>query len=330
MEALQIAWFILIFVLLTGYAILDGFDLGVGCWHLFTKKKEDRDNFIKAIGPFWDGNEVWLLTGGGAIFAAFPPVYATTFSGFYLAMMLVVFSLIFRATAIEFRGIIQSENWMKRWDFAFAIGSTLPALLFGVAVGNVVRGIPMNHLGDYTGSFFDLLNPYSLLIGLVSLTMFATQGAAFISLKTSGELQDKAVGWIKKSWAVYLPLHIIAVVWTLMAYDHASKVVSVIVAILAIAAVINIRFMLTKCKELGVFLASSISILINMIFVACSIFPYFVPEFGTRAEGLSIYNSSSSQLTLTVMLIMALIGMPIVLGYTGYIYRTFAGKVDIQ
>ncbi|MCK5884367.1 MAG: cytochrome d ubiquinol oxidase subunit II [Bacteriovoracaceae bacterium] len=328
MEALQIIWFILVFVLLTGYAILDGFDLGVGCWHLFTKKKEDRDHLIKAIGPFWDGNEVWLLTGAGALFAAFPPVYATTFSGFYLAMMLVIFSLIFRATAIEFRGIIECDVWRKRWDLAFAVGSTLPALLFGVAVGNVVRGIPMNEIGDYTGTFLELLNPYALVIGLTSLTMFAVQGAAFINLKTSGDLQKKSVSWLNKAWMVYTPLHIIATVWTLFAYDHASIVLSSALAVISIVVVFGIKIAHNKCKELGVFMITSLSILLNMAYVACSIFPYFVPEFGTRLEGLSIYNSSSSQLTLTVMLIMTVIGLPFVLGYTAYIYRTFAGKVD--
>ncbi len=328
MEALQIIWFILIFVLLTGYAILDGFDLGTGIWHLFTPKKAHQDKLIKAIGPFWDGNEVWLLTGGGAIFAAFPPVYATTFSGFYLAMMLVLLGLIFRASAIEFRDKVQTEAWIKRWDIAFAVGSSLPALLFGVAVGNVVRGLPMNEIGDYTGGFFSLLNPYSLLIGLTSLTMFAVHGAAFINVKTSGELQEKSVGWFKMSWPVYFVLHAIAVVWTLIAYAHASLALSWFVGVLAILVVIAVRLSHNKFKELGVFLTSCASILVNMIFVACSIFPMWVPSIENRAVGLSIYNASSSQLTLTVMLVMALIGMPLVLGYTTYIYRTFAGKVD--
>lgn len=328
MEALQIIWFILIFVLLTGYAILDGFDLGTGIWHLFTPKKEHRDQFIKAIGPFWDGNEVWLLTGGGAIFAAFPPVYATTFSGFYLAMMLVLLALIFRASAIEFRDKIQNETWIKRWDFAFAFGSTLPTILFGVAVGNIVRGLPMNEIGDYTGGFFALLNPYALLIGLTTFAMFAVHGAAFLSLKTEGELHHKAGGWLKASWIIYFVLHVIAIVWTLFAYSHASLALSWFVGVAAILSVIYIRIAYNKCRELGVFLASAAAILINMIFVGCSIFPMWVPSLSNRSMGLSIYNSSSSQLTLGVMLAMALIGMPVVIGYTTYIYRTFKGKVS--
>lgn len=327
MEALQIIWFILIFVLLTGYAVLDGFDLGTGVWHLFATKKEERDQFIKAIGPFWDGNEVWLLTGGGAIFAAFPPVYATTFSGFYLAMMLVLLSLIFRASSIEFRDKVQSESWRKLWDVAFAIGSTLPTILFGVAVGNVVRGLPMNEIGDYTGGFFALLNPYALLIGLTTLSMFAVHGATFISHKTTGELQQKAGKWLNASWPVYFVLNIVAIIWTLAAYQHASLILSWFVGILAILSVIGIRFAHRQCKDLWGFLASGLSILLNMVFVACSIFPMWVPSIDDRTMGLSIYNSSSSQLTLTVMLILALIGMPIVLGYTAFIYRTFRGKV---
>lgn len=325
---LQISWFVLVFVLLTGYAILDGFDLGVGFWHLFAKKEEDRGYFMKAIGPFWDGNEVWLLTGGGALFAAFPPVYATTFSGFYLAIMLVLFGLIFRICAIEFRSKIECSKWMKVWDVAFAVGSSLPALLFGVAVGNVVRGIPMDLNGDYTGTFFQLLNPYSLIVGVTGLMMFAVQGATFLNLKLQGDIQEQSKKWIKFSWFVYLPLLVVSLVMTLMLRDHASNLVSYIVASLAFLTAVSIPIALVKGKELCVFLTSSLGILINMIFVACSLFPYWVPGRGGENSGLTIYNSSSSSLTLTVMLIFALVGMPVVIGYTVYLYKVFAGKVN--
>ena len=177
MTTYQIIWFILVGVLLGGYALLDGFDLGVGFWHLFTKGDRARRIALTSIGPVWDGNEVWLLTGGGALFAAFPPVYATVFSGFYLAMMLVVISLIFRAVALEFRSKVEDERWRKAWDVAFSLGSILAALLFGVAVGNVLRGVPLDGEGNFTGTFFGLLNPYSLVFGLLSVAMVATHGA---------------------------------------------------------------------------------------------------------------------------------------------------------
>lgn len=187
MTALQVIWFILIGVLLLGYTILDGYDLGAGFWYLFTKKEAHKKAIINAIGPFWDGNEVWILTGGGAIFAAFPDVYATVFSGFYLALMLVLLALIFRAVPIEYRNQHDNPQWKKWWDLGFGLGSALPALLFGVALGNVVNGLPLDELINFTGNFFTLLNPYPLLFGLTGFAMFLTHGALYIQLKTDGE-----------------------------------------------------------------------------------------------------------------------------------------------
>jgi cytochrome d ubiquinol oxidase subunit II len=196
MEFLQVAWFVLIFVLLTGYALLDGFDLGVGFWNIFAKDKKEKQMMLDTIGPFWDGNEVWLLTGGGAIFAAFPPVYATTFSAFYLAMILVVFSLIFRALSIEFRDKIESDSWYKIWDCCFTIGSALAAILFGVAVGNIIKGLPLDSNGNYIGWFFDHLRFYPILIGLTTLAMFVFHGATYLKMKLGDEMGAKLTGWV--------------------------------------------------------------------------------------------------------------------------------------
>ncbi|MBF0104526.1 MAG: cytochrome d ubiquinol oxidase subunit II [Deltaproteobacteria bacterium] len=328
MSSLQIIWFVLIFVLLTGYAVLDGFDLGVGIWHLFTKNKRERGLFIRAIGPYWDGNEVWLLTGGGALFAAFPPVYATVFSGFYLAMILVVLSLIFRASAIEFRDKIQNEKWITVWDIAFAVGSILPSILFGVALGNVVRGLPLDQGGNYMLGFFALLNPYALFIGITGFFMLMVHGAAYIFFKTTGELKQRARTWIIKSWMIYLPLHLTAVIWTMLDAGYYSAALSGTGALLAVVFVVLIRAALAGKGDGAVFVMSSLSIVFNMIFVAFSLFPNLVNGLYEKNLGLNIYTSSSSQETLTVMLIIAGIGMPIVLLYTGYIYRTFAGKVE--
>ena len=176
MLELQVTWYFLIGFLLTVYAVLDGFDLGVGFWHLFTKSDEDRRVLLNAVGPVWDGNEVWLITGGGALFAAFPHVYATVFSGMYLALMLVLYALIFRAVSMEFRSKDPSARWRAGWDAAFSLGSVVPALLFGVALGNLLRGLLLDATKTYVGGFFNLLNPYALLIGVVGLAMIATHG----------------------------------------------------------------------------------------------------------------------------------------------------------
>jgi len=174
---LQVTWFLLIGVLLTGFAILDGFDLGVGVWHLRARGDRERRTLLNAVGPVWDGNEVWLLTAGGALFAAFPPVYASVFSGFYMALMLLLLALIFRAVSMEFRGKVESDGWRRFWDLGFGLGSALPAILFGVAVGNIMRGIPLDADGNFTGTFFSLLHPYALATGLLSLAAFVCHGA---------------------------------------------------------------------------------------------------------------------------------------------------------
>ncbi len=218
---LQWLWFVLVGVLLTGYAVLDGFDLGAGVLYPFIARTDAEKNLIRgSIGPVWDGNEVWLLTGGGALFAAFPAVYASTFSGFYLAIMLVLFGLILRAVSIEYRG--RDEGFKKMWDAAFFVGSLLPALLVGVAVGNVIRGIPLDAHGDYTGTFFQLLNWYSLLIGLLGLCAIVTHGAAWLAMKLDGPVQERAIKVRGISQIVCVLLFVLATVATLSQASRAT------------------------------------------------------------------------------------------------------------
>jgi cytochrome bd ubiquinol oxidase subunit II len=331
MTTLQVIWFFLIGVLLTGYAILDGFDLGVGFWHLFSKGDKFRRTMLNAIGPVWDGNEVWLLTGGGAIFAAFPPVYASVFSGFYLALMLVLLGLIMRAMSIEYRSKVESERWRQGWDIAFSVGSILPALLFGVALGNVMRGLPLDANGDFLGSFFYLLNPYSLLIGLTGLAMIATHGAIWVQIKGSDKLEEDAKGWAQKAWYAYLGLWIVATIATFATQPHLTanfmKVPPLgIIPLIAAASIVATGFFNRKCEPGKAFVASSISIASLMGIVGASIFPNMV-KATDPVNSLTIFNSSASQLSLTAMLIIALLGMPVVLGYTIWIYRQFKGKV---
>ncbi len=333
MSTLQIIWFVLVVVLLVGYTVLDGFDLGSGFWHLFTKKDEERRTVFNAIGPFWDGNEVWLITGGGALFAAFPPVYATVFSGFYLALMLVLFGLIFRAVSIEFRSQEESPLWRKSWDVAFAVGSILPALLYGVAMGNLIRGIPLSEGGDYIGSFFALLNPYSLLIGLVGLAMFIHQGATYLMMKTEGELEQRTFGWSKISVGVYCVLFLVGTIVTAITQpqvltNYQSVPILYLLPVLSAALILLSGMYAWKKNGLLAFLTSSGSIVTIWLTVAAGMFPNFVPASNNPDFSLTLANSSSSEYTLSWMLAIALVGMPLVLGYTFWVYYTFRGKVS--
>ncbi|WP_372846909.1 cytochrome d ubiquinol oxidase subunit II [Pontiella sp.] len=330
METLQVVWFLLVGVLVIGYAILDGFDLGVGFWHLFAKKKSERSAFIESIEPFWDGNEVWLLTAGGALFAAFPPVYATVFSGLYLAMMLVLLGLIFRAVAIEFRNKVDSPGWTRAWDFAFAFGSILPSTLSGVAIGNILRGLELSAVGDYTGGFFALLNPFALVCGLVGLSMFALHGALYISMKLDGEVALKARKWAEKTWYVFLLLFMVAVGYGIKSCIHGIKAIPLVLVILALVSNAVVFALNKKAKAKPAFITSCLTIAFVMLAVASALFPYMVPCTNNPEWGLTVFNSSSSQLTLTSMLVIALIGMPVVLGYSWFIHHVFRHKVKVE
>lgn len=330
MSELQVTWFLLIGILLAGYAILDGFDLGVGFWHLFARRDEERRIFLKAIGPVWDGNEVWLLTAGGALFAAFPPVYASVFSGFYLALVLVLLGLIFRVVSIEFRSQLEDPGWRRRWDLAFSLGSVIPALLFGVALGNLVRGIPLDESGDYIGGFFGLLNPYSLLVGVTGLAMFATHGALYLVLKTEGGLRDRARVWASRAWIVYLLLFLLSATWSLVAHQEGSFLLPLGASLIALVAIVGIEAFNGAGAGGRAFLASSVSIAALFGAVGSTIFPNLVRASNGASLSLSIFNASASQNSLTVILIIALLGMPVVLGYTIFIYRTFSGPVRAE
>jgi cytochrome d ubiquinol oxidase subunit II len=341
MSALQTTWFFLIGVLLIGYAVLDGFDLGVGIWHLFAKNDGERRVLLNSIGPVWDGNEVWLLTGGGALFAAFPPVYATVFSGFYLALMLLLLGLILRAVSLEFRSKVEGPRWRTTWDVVFSISSAVAALLLGVALGNVLRGIPIDDRGNSTVTFLGLLNPYALVVGLMGLAMIATHGAVYVTLKAEDDLAARARRWALGAWALYLALYLAATAYTLVGQPHlvgsyADAPALFAVPALALAAIVAIPVLLRRGgggaggRGKRAFVASSLSIAALMATAGLSLYPTIVPALGAPARSLTIENSSSSQYTLTVMLVVALVGMPLVLGYTVFVYRTFRGKVRLD
>ncbi|MBU1100781.1 MAG: cytochrome d ubiquinol oxidase subunit II [Bacteroidetes bacterium] len=332
---LNIIWFLLVAILLVGYAILDGFDLGVGILHFFTKNENEKRTSINAIGPVWDGNEVWLLTAGGALFAAFPIVYATVFSGFYLAFMLLLFALIFRAVSLEFRGKVDSPKWRRYWDFAFVIGSLLPAILYGVAIGNILRGIPLNENGLFTGNFFQLLNPYSVLVGILSLIFFVMHGAIYLAMKTTGAQQERNSKIIPKVWIAFVTAYFILTLYTIFEakYLFVGIINNPLFYILFILLIISILYIpvAAKAEKYGrAFIASSLVIASMIGLVGLSLFPRLVPSITNLDYSLTIYNASSTPRTLETMLIMALIGMPMVIGYTIFIYRAFKGKVVLD
>ena len=327
---LQTTWFILVGVLLLGYSILDGFDLGIGSLMPFlARKEEEKTALIKSIGPFWDGNEVWLLTGGGALFASFPHAYATVFSGFYLALMLVLFALIFRAVSIEF--FIHDEKNRKTWEWGFIIGSFLPALLFGVALGNVIVGIPLNENMDFTGTFFTLLRPFPLVVGLLGLNAILLQGSTYAALKTTGDTRDRARRLTNRLWVSFIFLFALSFVLAYIYVPGAlGRILAWVSALVAAAGWGLIKRFAKKGKDTLAFLMSSLTFVGLWGIVGAIHFPYMVRASNDLSLSLTVRNASSTELTLKVMLIIALIGMPLVLFYTYYIFKTFKGNAKMN
>lgn len=332
---LNTTWFILIGVLLTGYAILDGFDLGVGSLHLLFKEDNERRIAINAIGPVWDGNEVWLVTGGGALFAAFPDVYATVFSGFYTAFMLLLFVLIFRAVAIEFRSKQEARWWRQMWDVLFSLASIFIAFLMGVALGNIVTGVPVGADKEFAGSFFGLITPYTVLVGITTVALFMMHGAIYLVMKTEGEIQKKVKEWVNNSIIFFVICYVSTTMATLVYYPHMTEHFKsapwlFVLALLNMLAIANIPREIYRGSEFRAFLSSCASIAALLTLFAAGIFPDIVISTINPDYSLTIYNAASSQKTLGIMLTIALIGMPFVIGYTVTIYWIFRGKVKLN
>jgi cytochrome bd ubiquinol oxidase subunit II len=332
---LNVVWFVLVGVLLTGYAILDGFDLGVGALHLLVKGDEKRRLMLNSIGPVWDGNEVWLVVGGGALFAAFPHVYATVFSGFYTAFMLLLFVIIFRAVAIEFRSKYEGERWRRNWDRAFSIASIFIALLMGVALGNIIQGVPVSADKELYWSFWDKINGYSVLVGITTVALFMMHGSIYAHLKTEGELQKQIKGWIQNTIIFFVICYVTVTMATLIYLPHMIDVfkeypIFFLIAVLNMLAIANIPREVHRGKEFMAFLSSCVSIALLMALFAIGMFPNLVPSTLDAAYSLNIYNAASSRKTLEIMFTMALIGMPFVLAYTIGVYWVFRGKVKLN
>lgn len=331
---LNTLWFILLGVLLTGYAILDGFDLGVGILHLAVKKDDERRVMMNSIGPLWDGNEVWLVTFGGALFAAFPHAYATAFSGFYTAFMALLFALIFRAVSMEFRSKKEGVVWRKFWDVSFCVASTLATFLFGVAVGNAMRGMPIGADKEFQGTFVSLLSPYALLVGLFAVATFAMHGSIYLYLKTEGDLQKRIHDWMWKTFGIFLVFYLFTTIFTLVDVPLATRNFREhpwvwIVVVLNVLAIANIPRAIFLDRPGYAFLSSSATIAAQTFLFGVALFPDLIHSSLNPDWSLNIYNASSSDKTLLIMATIAALGMPFVLAYTAVVYWLFRGKVQI-
>ena len=365
-ETLRLIWWVLLGVLLIGFAATDGFDLGTGTLLPFVAKTDlERREVINAVGPVWEGNQVWLILGGGAIFAAWPQLYAVSFSGFYLAMFATLFALILRPVGFKYRSKRDSATWRSAWAWALFIGGFVPTLIFGVAIGNVLQGVPFRLDPElrifYDGTFFGLLNPFAVLCGLVSVTMIATHGAAWLSLKTSGVVAERARGFGAIAALLTIVLFALAgvLLWMFVSgyeitsaidpngpsnplaktvakapglwfANYAAHPWTMIAPALGFAGA-ALAFIALKMKgELSALLASFISIFGIISTVGVSMFPMILPSNIQPGASLTVWDSSSSHMTLFIMLVVTIIFLPIVLAYTTYVYKVLWGKVDTK
>jgi len=321
-------WFMLIAVLWIGYFVLEGFDFGVGMLlPVLGRDEVERRVIINTIGPVWDGNEVWVLVAGGATFAAFPEWYATLFSGFYLPLLVILAALIIRGVAFEYRGKRTDRTWRARWDVAIIVGSTLPALLWGVAFANIVRGTPIDAEHEFVGSVFDLLNPYALLGGLVTVSLFLTHGALFLALKTRGDIRHRANELAGRLGVVAVVISVAFLVWTqLERGSGATLVLAVLAAVALVLALLANRVGREGWAFTGT--AATIALAVAMLFVA--LFPDVMPSSLDPAWSLTVDNASSTPYTLKIMTVVAVVFTPVVLAYEAWSYWVFRRRIGVE
>ncbi len=328
-------WFLVVGAAFSGYAILDGFDLGAGALHLFIKGDENRRIAFNAIGPVWDGNEVWLVIGGGTLFAGFPEVYATLFSAFYTPFMLFLVALIFRAVAIEFRSKEPMTWWRATWDVAYSFSSILLALLLGVLLGNILQGIPLNSDYNFIGNWLSFLNPYSILVAFTTLALFMMHGAIYLTLKTDGKLFKNITTFVRNSVISFVIIFIILSFFTLLYHPHLTEVFKehptlFLIPLVIILCIANITRLIAHRKFLIAFIFSGITISMLLILSAINLFPNIIVSTVNPENTLNIYNSASSQKSLGIMLTIASIGAPLAVFYSAFVFWTFRGKVELD
>ena len=333
---LELMWYLVLMVALIFYAVLDGFDLGVGCLHLFAKKDLERRTILNSIGPLWDGNEVWLVIVGGALFAGFPDVFATVFSAFYDFVMLLLCGLIFRAVSIEFRSKKESPRWRHAWDVVFSIASFIIAFGLGLVFGNIIMGIPLDANKDFVGSFLGFLGPYPLLFGLTTVALFAMHGSIYLVMKTEGSFHNAIRKWVNKTVTVFFVFYVLLTLATFVVAPHMATHMKeypwlFLVPLLALLTILNIPRQVKKKNDGWAFLSSCLAIALLLSLFVIGSFPTLVRSSLNPAENSLTYaNAASSPLTLKVLLIIVGIGLPFVLGYGVYIYRLFHGKVKLD
>ena len=320
-------WFILIAGLWVGYFVLEGFDFGVGILlSVLGRTEPERRAMLRTIGPVWDGNEVWLIVAGGATFAAFPEWYATLFSGFYVALFAILLALIVRGIAIEYRNKRPELDWRTRWDRAIAVGSFVPAFLWGVAFGNIVQGVPIDADKEFTGTFVTLLNPYALLGGLTTLLLFVTHGAVFLALKTDGVIRERAN---RAAWWIGLPTALVALAFLAWTQAIRGDALSIGAAVLAAGALVAGIAANRRGREGWAFLGTAVAIALAVASLFAALFPEVMPSSTDAAFSLTTTNASSTEYTLTIMTVVAVLFAPIVLLYQGWTYWIFRKRITV-
>jgi cytochrome d ubiquinol oxidase subunit II len=330
----QVIWFILWGILWAVYFMLDGFDFGAAILHRFIGKTDmERRVIINTLGPVWDGNEVWLITAGGATFAAFPTTYALMFSYLYTPLLIILFALIIRGVAFEFRGKVRNNSWTKGWDLAITVGSFVPALLFGVAFGNIFQGLPMDEKG-YHGTLFTLLNPYGLLTGLFFVLLFIVHGALWLAVKTAGEVSTRAINVADKVWYLLTIVAITFLIQTAFATNlynnYIDQPVWFIVPLIGVLALLGIKLFLLRSQFLKAFYSSCLTILMVTFTGVVGLYPNLIPSSINPEYSLTIFNSSSSPYTLKIMTVVAIMFVPVVIAYQVWVYRIFRHKIDVS
>ncbi len=328
-------WFLVVGALFSGYAILDGFDLGAGALHLLFKKEASRRIALNAIGPVWDGNEVWLVIGGGALFAGFPIVYASLFSGMYIPFMLFLAALIFRAISIEFRSKEPMRWWRQMWDISYSLSSILLAFLLGVVLGNVLQGIALGENFEFQGHWLEFINPYAIMVGITTVALFSMHGAIYLTMKTEGKLFAKVSLLLKRAIIFFVVSFGIVSLYTLIYIPHLSdnfkqSPLLFVVPLLAFLSIANVPRLASMQKYQQAFLFSSLTVALLLVLVAIELYPILVFSTLDPQYHLTVYNAASSEKSLGIMLLMAAIGAPLVASYTIFVFWTFRGKVKLD
>lgn len=328
-------WFLVVGAVFSGYAILDGFDMGAGALHLFIKGDENRRIAFNAIGPVWDGNEVWLVIGGGTLFAGFPEVYATLFSAFYIPIILFLVLLIFRAASIEFRSKEEMSWWRTTWDVSYCISSILLAFILGILLGNVMQGIPLDSDFEFAGHWLGFLNPYAIIVGFTTLALFMMHGAIYLSLKTKGKLLTKVTHFVRYTVIGFVIMFIILSFYTMLYLPEQTQIFKeqptlFIVPILMVLTISNITRLIAHRKYFPAFLFSGITICLLLIVAALNLYPNILVSTVAEANTLNIYNAAASQKSLGIMLTIASIGAPLAIFYSLFVFWVFRGRVELD